>query len=292
VVDRREEAPGAGLYSPRLVAAVREAAGSGRVVCVLNRRGRARLLVCVACGETARCERCQAAVEQVEEGLWCRRCSTTRPPMCTTCGGLRLRALRPGVSRAREELELLVGRPVAEVTAATDAGPLPDAPVLVGTEAVLHRVVSARLVTFLDFDQELLAPRFRAAEQALVLLARAGRVVGGRATGGRVLVQTRLAGHEVLDAAVHADPSRVAVVESARRAALRLPPEVALALVSGEAAEAFVDALPLAGTLDVLGPTDGRWLLRAVDHTALCDALAATPRPPGRLRVEVDPLRA
>jgi primosomal protein N' (replication factor Y) (superfamily II helicase) len=42
----------------------------------------------------------------------------------------------------------------------------------------------------------------------------------------------------------------------------------------------------------VLGPANDRWLLRAPDHKVLCDALAATPRPPGRLRIEVDPLRA
>jgi hypothetical protein len=41
----------------------------------------------------------------------------------------------------------------------------------------------------------------------------------------------------------------------------------------------------------VLGPVDDRWIVRALDHTVLCDTLAATPRPAGRLRVEVDPLR-
>ena len=48
-----------------------------------------------------------------------------------------------------------------------------------GTEAVLHRVRRAAAVAFLDFDQHLLAPRFGAAEEALALLARAGRLVGG-----------------------------------------------------------------------------------------------------------------
>ncbi len=53
-------------------------------------------------------------------------------------------------------------------------------------------------------------------------------------------------------------------------------------------------AAALAGTadLEVLGPSAGRWLVRAADHRILCDTLASTPRPAGRLRVEVDPLRA
>jgi len=33
----------------------------------------------------------------------------------------------------------------------------------------------------------------------------------------------------------------------------------------------------------------GEWLLRAPDASALADAIAAVPRPPGRLRVAIDP---
>jgi primosomal protein N' (replication factor Y) len=201
--------------------------------------------------------------------------------------------LRVGVTRAREELELLANRPVAEVSADTAAGPPPaDVPILVGTEAVLHRAAGAHAVAFLDFDQELLAPRYRAAEAALGMLARAARLVGGRTGTGRLLVQTRMPTHEVIDAALHADPSRLAVVEAARRAALRFPPETAVAAISGQSAAAFVAALPDDDRLEVLGPANDRWLLRATDHTTLCGVLAATPRPPGRLRIEVDPLRA
>ncbi|MEA2900229.1 MAG: hypothetical protein QOH36_116 [Actinomycetota bacterium] len=292
IVDRRDEPPGSGLYSSRLVALVREAGPGRRVVCVLNRKGRAPLLACVACGELARCEVCTGPVADAGDGtLACRRCGATRPSVCTACGATRMKALRVGVTRAREELELLAGRPVAEVTAGDD-GRVPDAPVLVGTEAVLHRVAGAYAVAFLDFDQELLAPRHTAGEGALDLLARAARLVGGRHTGGggRILVQTRLPGHEVLDAVVHADPSRFALVESARRAALRLPPETALAVVSGEGGPAYVEGVT-GPDIEVLGPADGRWLVRAPDHAALADALAGAVRPPGRLRVEVDPRR-
>jgi primosomal protein N' (replication factor Y) len=43
--------------------------------------------------------------------------------------------------------------------------------------------------------------------------------------------------------------------------------------------------------VEVLGPADDRWIVRAADHRTLCDALSAVIRPPGRLRIEVDPLR-
>ena len=60
-----------------------------------------------------------------------------------------------------------------------------------------------------------------------------------------------------------ADPSRLAAVEGPRRAALQFPPATALALVSGEAAPELVSQLR---DVDVLGPADGRWLVRAPDH--------------------------
>ncbi len=297
VADRRQEDPlRAGLYSPALVDLVRAAPGR-RVVCVLNRTGRARLLACTVDGELARCEACGAAVAGEGSGrggpgeLRCPRCGATRPPICLVCGAARLKVVRLGATRAREDLERLSGRPVALVTAAGGTEGAPDAPVVVGTEAVLHRVGDAGAVAFLDLDAELLAPRYRAAEEALALVARAARLVGPRAGGGRLLLQTRLPDHEVVAAALHADPVRVAEAESPRRAALRFPPAAAVAAVSGAAAETFVDALRGALGVDVLGPLDGRWLVRAPDVATLCDRLAATPRPAGRLRVAVDPLR-
>jgi primosomal protein N' (replication factor Y) (superfamily II helicase) len=288
VVDRRGDDPRTGLFGSRLVDAVRGATTERRVVCVLNRKGRARLLACAACRELVVCERCRAAMSSVEDGeLCCRNCDSRRPAVCDSCGSGRLKVLRTGVSRVREELEALAGQTVGEMTA--DGTVDGEAAVVVGTEAVLHRMSGAAAVAFLDFDQELLAPRYRAGEQAMALLVRAARVAGRRESGGRVLVQTRQPGHPVLVAAVRADPGRLVEAEQEIRRVLALPPVCAVALLSGEAASPFAAALR--PRVEVLDLGDGRWLARASDHEGLCDALAATARPRGRLRVEVDPLR-
>ena len=172
---------------------------------------------------------------------------------------------------------------------------------MIGTEAVLWRLHSAAAVVFLDFDQELLAPRQRASEHALALLARAARLVGGRRGGGRLAVQTRQPDHPVVQAALRADPSIVSAAEQDRRRALGLPPYGAQATVSGPGAEAFIAALREAGdaaeagpggAVSVRGPLNGQFLLRAESHGPLLDLLARTPRPVQRLRLEVDPLRA
>jgi primosomal protein N' (replication factor Y) len=284
VVDRRRDDPRTGLYSHRLVGLLR---GGGRVLFVLNRKGRVRLLACATCRELVRCERCGATVSLADGTLTCARCHTTRPVVCLHCGSMRMKALRVGVSRAREELETLAGQPVGEVT--SDTGAIPDHPILVGTEAVLRRLDHADAVAFVDFDQELLAPRYRAAEEAMALLALASRLVGGRSRSGRVMVQTRVPQHEAVVAAVTADPGRLARSEADMRKALALPPESAVALASGAAAEEFVAALR---GVDVMGPDRNRWLVKARDHRRLAEALGAVPRPAGRrLRIEVDPLR-
>jgi len=201
-----------------------------------------------------------------------------------------------GVSRATEELAALVGVEAVEVSGPAVAGagavgaPAPGRErLVVGTEAALHRVGRADAVAFLDFDQHLLAPRFAAGEEALALLARAARLVGGREGGGRLLVQTRIPDHEVLRATVQGDPALVSDPERTLRLELGLPPFGALALLRGAGAGTYADGLRQLAGVSVSSPSDDRWLVRADDHRGLCDALAAVERPAGRLRVEVDP---
>jgi primosomal protein N' (replication factor Y) len=268
VVDRRGEDPmRGGLVSPRLADVLRTDA---TVVCVLNRTGRSRLLACASCGTTATCARCDAAVVQPDGGtLHCERCGTDRPVVCLGCGSGRFRNLRRGVARVQEEL---------------------GDRVVVDTEAVLHRLKagSVDVVAVLDLDQELLAPRYRAGELALTLLGRAAR-----AASDRLLLQTRLPDHPVVDAARHGDPGRFTDAEQRRRAELGYPPAAALAVVSGTAAAAWAAGAPPPPLgVEVLGPADGRYLVRAATWDALADFLDAVPRPSGRVRVEVDPARA
>jgi primosomal protein N' (replication factor Y) len=290
LVDRSREEPWrTSLVTSPLIAHLRQ---PGRtVVCVHNLPGRARILACRHCRSLARCERCEAAVGLADDGaLTCARCGRRRPPVCAVCGASAFANLRPGVTRLREELEAAAGRPVVAVTGA-DEDPPPAAEVYVGTEAVLHRVPRADVVAFLDLDRELLAPRYRAAEQAMALLVRGARLVGARAGGGRVLVQTFLPHHEVLRAAVLADPGRLLAAEHERRQLLGLPPFAALAEVSGAGSDEWVDALRAVPGIAV-GARTGGYLVRAATWEALSEALLHTPRPArSRVRVAVDPPR-
>ena len=292
VVDRTGDDPRTGLFSERMVHAVRAVLDGpeGTVVCILNRTGRIRLLACGRCGSLARCSRCGGAVAQDEAagGLVCRRCGEVRPAVCAECDATRLKSLRVGVTRATEELSALTGTEAVEVTGASGPDTGRWARLVVGTEAALHRVPRAELVVFLDFDQHLLAPRFAAGEEALALLARAAHLVGSRAARGRLVVQTRMPGHETLQAALHADPALLAGPERGVRQLLGLPPFGALTLLRGAGAAEFAEGLRADASVQVAPLEPERWMVRAPDHAAMADALAAVPRPAARLRVEVD----
>ncbi|MEZ5255965.1 MAG: hypothetical protein R2705_03445 [Ilumatobacteraceae bacterium] len=78
----------------------------------------------------------------------------------------------------------------------------------------------------------------------------------------------------------------------APRAALGFPPFGALASLEGAGRDEFAAELQLDRRVAVLGPADGRYLVRADGPDQLADVLAAVPRPPGaRIRVGVDPPR-
>jgi primosomal protein N' (replication factor Y) len=285
VVDRREEPPGSGLFSEALATALHHAAGLS--VCVLNRRGRFRLLVCGSCQHLLRWDR-----------------SDERPLVCPECGATKLRVLRAGVARVREELEALVpSARVADVDTAT--AEVPDADILIGTEAVLHRAAVRRrrpaLVAYLDLDQELLAPRYRAAAQAHWLLTRGAQLLAGRPRHETLLLlQTRIPDHVVVQAMVRGEPAAVAEAEIDYRRTLAYPPFGALAELAG-AAEPLTTTIEALRALDlqadgvqVFGPADDRALVNAPDWDVLARALARclpVGRAIGRVRAVVDPPR-
>lgn len=296
VIDRRgEDVRRSGLFSSELVIAMRDAIADGRdVTCVLNRTGRARLLACRSCSSMVRCHECGSAMTQRDDSvLVCPGCGAERPAVCAECGSSALALVRPGVTRAREELEALVRVPVEQVSAG-GAGTSEDhvgSRVRIGTTAVLSTRTPGGLVAFVDFDQELLARRYRAAEDALALIVAASRSVGGRKERGTIIIQTLLPEHEVLVAAMRAEPSLVSQAELSRRSLLGLPPVGNVAWVAGEAAPRFVEGIGDPDGVTVSAADEGEWLIRSRVADRLQDVLADVRRPTGRLRLQVDPHR-
>ena len=314
VADRRDDDIGrSGLLSETFAEALRS---SRRVLCVLNRMGRASMLGCRTCGSMLCCDLCEGWVTLDDAGLdtgtsrlRCHRCEAERPVVCQSCGSTAVRSLRLGVDGAASSIEALARRSVGTVTRQGIVGVgrqvlltpghrirlgVGDCPeVLVGTEALLHRVAEADLVAFLEFDQELLGAQYRSTERALSLLADASRLVGGRS--GTVLVQTRLPNHEVVQAALRSDPALTSAPEAKRRALLGFPPAQSLAVVGGAGGPEFMRRLlPILESesgVTVDQRRDGEWLVRSRDRELLVALLGRVERPAPALRLWLDPIR-
>jgi len=224
-----EEKPQFGLLSSRLIEVLRDK--SKTVVCILNTKGRSRLLSCKACKAIIRCENCDAAVIQNDEGmLVCNRCGVHRPATCQSCSSNALALLRKGVAKMRDEIEKAALRQVVELSAETTVAANAASLVYIGTEAALHRVSSADVVVFLDFDNELFAPTYRAGEQAWTLLIHAIRLLKG-SSNALIVLQSQDASNAQYADFVSPEPQLLIEREQKKRKVMQLPPYAAMARV-------------------------------------------------------------
>jgi primosomal protein N' (replication factor Y) len=235
-----------------------------------------------------------------------------RPAVCVKCGSGKLAVIKAGVSRLREELAAAAGRRIDEVVevsagdSADKSGNDTNSEVVdqtkmlfVGTEAALHRVRDVDTVVFLDIDQEISAPRYRAAEITLSLVVHAARLVARKTSGGLVMIQSMLADHALLRGLAVHDLSEFVYEEMARRQSMQLPPYGALAQVSGTGVDQLADILRSNVLLQVSATNKDAVLVKSADWETLANSMsdalvAASTRGKKTLRTktQIDPPRA
>ncbi len=217
IVDRRSER---GLLTPEVRRAVAATVAAGKDVLLFShRRGYAPASRCVACGTVRRCPECGS---RPDRGDTCVRCGATLGP-CPECGGRRFEPLGAGVGRVAEEARRIVG--AEAVAVAPDRGP-----VVVGSERDLPYVGRPALAVVVDADGLLLATNYRAAEEALRVMARVAGTVS-TASGSRTMIQTALPDHPVMESLRRSDPVPFLRREMAERARFGYPPAAELLVV-------------------------------------------------------------
>jgi primosomal protein N' (replication factor Y) (superfamily II helicase) len=332
LVDLRQNRPPRGAWlAPTLRIALSETLAAGeQALLFLNRRGFAPLTLCRACGHRLRCPNCTAWLvsHRLRRRLLCHHCGYGRsePDHCPACGTVdALVPCGPGVERLSDEVAGLVPEarvaimtsdiPASPAEAAALLGAMRDhrLDVLIGTQIIAkgHHFPDLTLVGVVDGDLGLSGGDLRAAELQFQLLYQvAGRA--GRATRpGRVLIQTHLPEHPVMQALAAGDKARFYAEELAERRAAGLPPfgRLAALIVAGRepgATRAFAAALardaPDLPGLRVLGPAPApiallrgrhrqRLLVIAAPEIDLPGALRpwlAGRRLPGSLRLQID----
>lgn len=247
--------------------AAREALGRGPVLVQVPRRGYLPSLSCAHCRERARCAACHGplAVGVAHGAPTCVTCGLeARQWQCPECGGRQLRRSVVGARRTAEELgRAFPGVPVRTSGSGEVLDRVPPTPALViatpGAEPLVEGGYAAALL--LDAWAVLDRPTLDAGEEALRRWLAAAALVRGRERGG-VVVLAGAPTHDRLppvEALVRWAPEWFADRELTERAALRLPPTVWTARLSGTqgALRDALAALPVEGlpqAVERIGP--------------------------------------
>jgi primosomal protein N' (replication factor Y) (superfamily II helicase) len=253
------------------------------VILFLNRKGFAPALICRDCGYTPLCPQCSVALTFYKQGgrLACRYCGTSRslPDTCPTCLAPRLQPGGIGTEAVEEcTRRLFPHARVGRVDSATSSSPkhassvrrqflAGNLDVLIGTQMLCQGEpgLSAGFVGLIQADAGLHLPDFRAGEHTYHTLMEIISWARSDKTGGRVVLQTLLPTHYVIQAVANQDPALFYRQELAFRQALAYPPFTHLISlrVSGigldrtrQAADYWVERLRAAGPkqLTVWGP--------------------------------------
>lgn len=210
-------------------------------ILLLNRRGSARMTVCIDCGYVPECPNCSFSLtyHAANGRLMCHYCGHSEPftTRCTQCGG-HFKQVGTGTQKAQEELQALL--PESEilrmdsdtVSAVNTHEKLlsrfskEDIPVLLGTQMVAKGLdfEDVTLVGVLDADMSLYIDHFRAAETTFSLITQVvGRAGRGR-HNGRAVIQTMTPKNTVIDLAAQQDYDSFYETEISLRNLRNCPP--------------------------------------------------------------------
>ena len=289
IVDLETVPVSGSLLSTEMLSAVSHSGGS--VACVLNTKGKARLIVCRSCRNVQDCATCGSLLTQdSEQRLMCSRCQHDYGLVCVSCGRTSFVVPRGGISHLASQLRASTSREVIEVSADNEDS-WTQGSVFVGTEAVLHRVSGIETVVFADIDRDLGAPRMTSAREVLALVSRAARLVGER---GKVIIQTRRPQHPLLHALAQHDVAEALMTWSeqdmAQRKMFGFPPFGVLAHVSVKVPRSVNDIPNIPG-IDIARFEESA-ILKAPHRDQLSDAIVQLRDAMGvSVRVHADPVR-
>jgi primosomal protein N' len=288
VIDRSGESPGSGFLSDRVVASLRViSAEGGRCFVFTHRRLADASMRCTTCRRVRRCGQCGSRLGRVES---CGRCGRPTGP-CEHCAGATFEEMGTEPERLALEINRRLGHDRASVCPTS-------MPIVVGTERDLADVGSQTLVVAADVDGLALGLNYRAGEETLRVLARlANKLAEG--PGRRMMVQTSLAGSELVDTLKRGDPMPFLEGLLLDRARDGLPPSSEMMAIE---IRDLSDPSKIAKDLESLGvstlgpavrSSTFRWLLHGSLHQAKLSLrpLVQKWRDSGAtVRLDVDPI--
>ena len=232
-----------GMFSPQLLAAMRQALDSGRQVLLFqNRRGFAPVVECHACGWVPHCDHCDVSLSLHRHlgMLSCHYCGATYsvPEVCPCCGSRDLRGRGYGTEKIEDQVMHLfpdakVARMDLDTTRSRDAYEriisdfsIGRTNVLVGTQMVSKGLDFAKVsvVGILNADSMLNYPDFRAYEHAFTMMLQVAGRAGRKDRPGVVILQTKSRQLPVITQVVRHDYASFFADQLEERKAFGYPP--------------------------------------------------------------------
>jgi primosomal protein N' (replication factor Y) len=194
-----------------------------QVILFVPRRGYSTFVLCRSCGSVLNCQHCDVSLSfhQIGQQLRCHYCGDRRiyPQRCPECGSPYLKHFGTGTQKVLETVETLWPKARVlrfdsdstqtkgshrELLSHFQAG---EADILVGTQMVTKGldVANVTLVGILAADGLFNQADFRATERTFQTLTQVAGRAGRGETPGRVILQTYLPEHPVIQAIQHYD---------------------------------------------------------------------------------------
>lgn len=236
-----------GNFTSTLMHCIEQALGQGeQIILFQNRRGYAPLLECQSCHWVPRCKHCDISLtyHKYNDFLKCHYCGyTQKPPRnCAACGSHQLQFKGIGTEKIEDEIgiyfpEARVAR-LDQDAAKTKHGHeriITDfeeqkADILVGTQMLSKGLDfdHVSVVGIINADSLLFFPEFRAHERAYQLLTQVSGRAGRKNKQGKVVIQTALPDHHVVQEVIHQHYEQFFANEMADRKQYRYPPHYRL----------------------------------------------------------------
>lgn len=199
-----------GPFSPRLLAAVRDALGRGeQAILFQNRRGFAPMVECRQCGWVPKCPDCDVSLtyHKSMNYLTCHYCGYTMrvPEVCPCCESRDIRGRGYGTEKIEDEVrsifpEARIARMDLDTTRTRNAYErlIHDfsagrSNLLIGTQMISKGLDfdKVSVVGILNADTMLNYPDFRAYEQAFMMMSQVSGRAGRKGRQGQVILQTK-----------------------------------------------------------------------------------------------------
>ena len=210
IKDLRRRKLMSGPFSPRLIAAVRDALQRGeQAILFQNRRGFAPMIECRTCGWVPHCPNCDVSLtyHKSMNVLTCHYCGYTErvPEQCPNCESKDIKGRGYGTEKIEDEImevfpDARIARMDLDTTRTKNAYErlindfsVGKTNLLIGTQMVSKGLDfdHVSVVGILDADNMLNYPDFRAYEHAFTMMAQVSGRAGRKGKQGLVILQTK-----------------------------------------------------------------------------------------------------